>query len=187
MKDDNRHKAAFLVSTFLMSKRSRKNMYNLNPTAIAILRYIADSIDLSRSNSTKLCQNQIALQNGTSPTTVKRTIKFLVKKRLIKYVSRRNRFWLGIVFDRWVNLTYRQEVGQFDLSTRSRSNRPTSYSSNFTNTDGYARKGQKPKAQPESGYASVESQSTSYRGRSDTKSTRMPVELRRLFTKGDIQ
>jgi hypothetical protein len=150
-----------------MSKRSRKKIYGLNPTAIAILRYIADSIDLSKSDSTRLYKSQIAKQNHTSVTTVWRAIVLLRKKRMIKYYPEIARFELGVVPLTYFKLNYPIEVVQVELPPRSSSNRTTSYSSNFTNksssTSHNENQDQKIKKGSESGYASVENQSTSAR------------------------
>ena len=134
---NNKHTAAFLAKSFLMSSRCRKKIYKLNLGSIAILRYICDSIDLNYSARkkfhTRLYQGQIAKQNFCTIKTARGHIKSLIKARLLDFDEKNNTFTVGKVLSAWVKITYGIEVGKYYLPHRSRYFLPTSDSSDITN------------------------------------------------------
>lgn len=160
MSHDNNtnHSAAFLVSSFLMSKRSLKSVYNLNPTAIAILRYITDSMDLyykkHQKRQTKLYQKQIATYSRCSLRSIITHINYLIRKRLLKYDNKKCIYSVGKVLTAYANIAYPIDICKSDVGHRYTQNMRTSYSSNITNKIA-SPKNEKPQA-------STESQSTSF-------------------------
>ena len=150
-KRDHHHTANFTVSSFLMSKRSIKKIYDLNPSKIGILRYICDSIDIysvrHKQLKTKLYQKQIAKYTHTTPKTIRRLIESLVKKRLITYNPETHIFMLGKILTGWVKMTYGIDMGQNDPRHRYGSKLPTSNSSNFTNRSENVFVTEKPKSE----------------------------------------
>jgi hypothetical protein len=135
------NKPSYLVRTFLISKRAIKSVYKLNTTSCLILRYIADSIELSTTKlnnnlSKKLYYSQIARYCFCNPKTVERHIKKLKKKRLVSVDN--YRYSLGKVFLAWDFKSLEQEGGLKVPRTRRGTLSPLSNSSNLTNYVGYA-------------------------------------------------
>jgi len=161
--NDSNHTANFLVSSFLISKRSLKKVYDFNLGNIAILRYLADSIDLNfkkrKCLKTKLHQSQIAKYCHCDPKTVRVHVEVLVRKKLIKYNPKLSTFTLGNVLKAWGKITATKDIGKISPLDRCRENLPTSYSSNISNKTAYQNN--------EKQTADVATQSTSFREDSD--------------------
>lgn len=85
---DTKHKATFLVSLFLTSKFSLK--YVIDSYQHAILTYISSVIDFESNLSKKkqICfsRKQIATYARCSEVTVKRTIQYFKKKRILNVI-----------------------------------------------------------------------------------------------------
>lgn len=105
------HTAHFLVSKFLNSKESLK--FNLSSTDRHVLRYVADFIDMANSSSgqrqSKILLGQAALFTGYSITTVKRSLRKLIKTNLLNAICRASGvpgiYTLGNVFETEVTQT----------------------------------------------------------------------------------
>lgn len=108
-KKSQTHTANFIVSSFLKSKRCLNKLYNLSAPAIAILRYICDSIDLTFSKtkkfSAKLYHEQIAEYNFCTRKTVSNHIHALIKARLLKHDAPNHTYYLGNALIAWVKIT----------------------------------------------------------------------------------
>lgn len=167
--DNIKHTANFLASFFLLSKRSLKKIYNLNPTCIAILRYICDSIDLNYKSKkkfhTKLYQSQIEKFCHCSQRTVRDHIHHLVKKRLIKYNDKKCLFEVGQILLSPANSAGVKEGGKFCREVRRGQNLPVSNVSNFPNKNFPLKtNNQKPNL------ASVNNQSTTFKKQPEKRS-----------------
>lgn len=129
------HSANFLVSSFLCNKRSLNPVYKLNPTRIAILRYICDSMDIGKKKNlrTKLYQSQISKYCHIDIKNLRPHLKMLIKKKFINYDSKTHFYKLGKVLTIWGDSPYGKDIGQNVLSDRYRTNHPTSNVSNITN------------------------------------------------------
>lgn len=107
------HSAEHLVSEFLGSKRALKKIYGLNPTAVCLLRYIAFSIDKNAHKHARYCTRlfhaQIMRYNFMSRPTITKQIKFLVKKRFIRYNKKTQIFHLGKTILAFATITYPQK------------------------------------------------------------------------------
>jgi 3-polyprenyl-4-hydroxybenzoate decarboxylase len=166
--DNTKHTANFLVSNFLIHKICLKPIYGLKTIHIAILRYIADSIDVTYKKTkkfqTKLYQSQIAKFTFLTRRTINKEIQFLIKKRFIKVVDK-NIYLIGKVLYAWERRSHPQEVRTTITKLRSEKYVHTSNSSNFTNKHGFA---------------SVEKQSTSFKNKQQKQ--KRAAEPSPLFT-----
>lgn len=92
------HSARFLVSLFLMSKYSLK--YNLNSSHHSILRYLADLMDQNFKyfgiRHAKLSLSQVSLYSGCPLRTLKRSIVYLVSKRILKKEGKKGKMSIFI-------------------------------------------------------------------------------------------
>ena len=132
------HSANFLVSSFLLSQRSLKKIYNLNPTAIAILRYICDSIDLTykktKSFQTKLSQSQISEYCHCSLRTISTHIKLLTRKRFLIFNEETLVYKVGCTLFAYANSAYPLDIRKSCVPPRYTQNLRTSNVSNFSNS-----------------------------------------------------
>lgn len=102
MKYNTGHTARFLVSFFLNRKHSLK--YKLSGPCRGILRYLADAIDIEFYKSGERCTTigikQICIYSGFSDKTVRSSIHFLIKKRIVQKLDHEggwSSYWLGII------------------------------------------------------------------------------------------
>ena len=170
-KKKKNHTANHIASTFILSKRHLKKIYQLNLARIGLLRYLCDSIDMisksRKSLSTKLYQSQISQYCCCDLKTVRLNMKILIKKKLIKYDEEKHTYTLGKALLTWGETPYAVDVGRNSLSGRCGEKLPTSNSSNFTNTNSRSTNFKKQKAP----VASVDSQSTTYTPNTFVKKT----------------
>lgn len=137
MTNDNNHSANYLVSRFLNSKRSLKNVYNLSHYEIVILRYICDCIDLNyqkrKSRSVLLYNSQIAKYSRCSLRKVIYSIKYLIKKRIL--IREKSIFSIGKVLTTYARCALRLDVCTPCTSVRSMHAVHPSNLSNLSNRD----------------------------------------------------
>lgn len=136
--NNNKHRASYLVCSFLSSKRSLRDIYSLNSNHRLILYYLASSLDIAHSktkkNSTVVFQSQIARYTGLSSRTVNRNFSHLIKKKLLTYLDDRHRqIGVGKVLLAYANLSHPLDVRQSDVDPRYTPNWRTTYASNKSN------------------------------------------------------
>ena len=134
--ENSKSSANFLASLFLSSKRCTKKIYALKSHHVAIIRYVCDSIDKThkktRKFQTRLYQSQIAKYTFISRETVNRSIKHLIKKRLLRIVDK-NTLSIGKILHTCDPQSQTQDVCSTVTRPRSVILSHTSNSSNITN------------------------------------------------------
>jgi hypothetical protein len=159
--DSTEHTANFLASYFLGSNISRKKIYGLKSCHWAIIRYICDSIDKNyrkrKKLETKLYQSQIAKFTYLSRKTVNVELQYLIKKRILRYISK-NKLTIGKVLIACNVRLQRKEVLPQVTKDRYVTSGYTSNSSNLSNARFSKFEDQKQKS-----FTGVENQTTSYK------------------------
>ena len=177
--DTPKHTANFLISYFLLSKRSLKKIYGLRNSHISILRYICDSIDMNYAKrkqfSAKLYQTQIAKYSRNSERTVRDALKHLVKKRLIAYCGK-SKFTIGKILSIQAMVAGRIDTGNHCRQDRYRQPLPASNSSNLTNKSKEKNHKSYEQKDKQNAHASVENQSTSFVPTGHIMKTRSPEQ-----------
>ena len=115
--DDTKHKASFLASFFLNSKKSLE--YKLNSVDREIIRYLCDCIDMNfycnKKFETKMPYKQLAAFTGSSDKTVRRRIVRLICLKIIKC----NEILNGQIYTFYVG-DFLIDLGHHDLPPRSK-------------------------------------------------------------------
>lgn len=131
------HSANHIISSFILSKRSTKSIYSLNPARIGILRYLCDSMDIAckrtRVLRTRLYLSQISKHCHIDRKNLSKHLKELVAKKLLRFDRIKHSYSLGKVLLIWGESPHSQDMGRFAPSVRYGANRPISNSSNSSN------------------------------------------------------
>lgn len=154
---DQNHSANYIVSTFLLSKRSTKKIFRLNMARIGLLRYLCDSMDMAykkiKKLATKLYQSQICRHCHIDRTNLTTHLKILIKKKFIKFDPITKIYSLGLILLTWGKSPHSQDMRRNTSQVRYEVNHHTSYSSNITNTPKPNSSNQKPKSKTYEGPA----------------------------------
>lgn len=130
--------ASYILQSFLLNKRSIKKIFGLNLSRIGLLTYLCASMDVAYKKTkkliTKLYESQICRHCHCDPKTLRHNRSILIKKKLIKFDSKKRTYELGLVLKKWGISPVLQDIGKISRDLRSRENLPISNSSYISNT-----------------------------------------------------